>query len=291
MSSSKKNLPRVGVASRAGSATTAAAAKVRAKVRTARMRTKTSAATKRATPTAPREAAKASHEAASPVEPTRRPRGRPRQMPLDEQREQILAAATRLFVEQGLDGVTSERIAEACGVGRPSVYQLFGSKNDVFIAAVDRAFTRLLGHMSRSFRKTATVRGRKQAVANITEYFDLVTREPDTFRMLMLADVSGDARTREAAKAIRRRLQDGLAAYMRATWEGFQDLVPRDADLAAMLIASGVEASAVYHLERPDRTTPEVVQFVADFVWAGIYDLAVGHDIPMGRKGARTPKS
>ena len=223
-------------------------------------------------------------ENAPAAEEPRRPRGRPRQMPLEEQRECILAAATRLFVADGLDGVTSERIAEESGVGRPSVYQLFGSKNDVFIAAVDRAFSRILSHIRRSFGTTVHVRGRKQAVANIAAYFELVTQDPDTFRMFLLADRSGDGPTREAATAIRRRMQDALAAYMRATWEGFQDLTDRDANLAATLITAAVERSAVYHLERPDRPTAELVQFVADFVWSGVYDLAVGHDIPLGRK-------
>jgi AcrR family transcriptional regulator len=218
---------------------------------------------------------------------SRRPRGRPRQVPVEEQREQILEAATRLFTTEGYDGTTSERIAEVSGVGRPSVYQLFGSKNEVFIAAVDRAFTRMLDRIRRSLGTTSHVRGRKQAVANIGAYFDIVTEEPDTFRMLLLADVSGDAATREAAKAIRTRLQDAVAAYMRSTWEGFQDLDPRDAELGATMISAAAEAAAVHHLERPDRTTPEIVQFVANFVWAGIYDLAVGHDIPLGRTSAK----
>jgi AcrR family transcriptional regulator len=216
-----------------------------------------------------------------------RPRGRPRQVPVEEQRERILAAATEVFAREGFDGTTSERIAEVSGVGRPSVYQLFGSKNDVFIAAVDRALTRMLDRTRRSLVTTAHLRGRKQATANVAAYFELVTEEPDTFRMLLLADRSGDATTRETAKAIRQRMQDALANYIRGTWEGFQDLQPRDADLGASLIVAAVEAAAVLHLERPDRSTSEVVQFVSDFVWAGIYDLAVGHDIPMGRQAAK----
>ena len=208
-------------------------------------------------------------------------------MPIEAQRERILAAATEVFAREGFDGTTSERIAEVSGVGRPSVYQLFGSKNDVFIAAVDRALLRMFDRMRRSFANTAHLRGRKQAKANVAAYFELVTQEPDTFRMLLLADRSGDAATRDTAKAIRQRMQDALANYMRTTWEGFQDLEPRDADLGASLIVATVESAAVLHLERPDRSTAEVVQFVADFVWAGIYDLAVGHDIPLGRQGAR----
>ncbi len=213
-------------------------------------------------------------------------RGRPRAVPLEEQREQILAAATMVFATAGFDGATSERIAEASGVGRPSVYQIFGSKNDVFLAAVERAMVRMLDHIRGSLATTANVRGRKQTKANIAAYFDLVTKEPELLRMLVLADSCGDAATLEAAKGLRRRMQEAVATYIRTTWEGFRDVELRDADLAAALIASAVESAAVAHLERPDRSTDELVQFLADFLWAGVYDLAVAHDIPTGRKGA-----
>ncbi len=103
--------------------------------------------------------------------------------------------------------------------------------------------------------------------------------------MLLLADSCGDTATREAAKAIRQRLRDAVAGYIRTTWEGFQDLDDRDADLGGILIAASVEAAAVAHLEKPDRSTAEIVEFVSDFVWSGVYDLAVGHNVPLGRKG------
>src|SRR5690242_14455670 len=79
-----------------------------------------------------------------------RPRGRPRQVPVEQQRERILAAATEVFAREAFDGATSERIAEVSGVGRPSVYQLLGSKNDVFIATVDRALTSIIDRARRS---------------------------------------------------------------------------------------------------------------------------------------------
>jgi AcrR family transcriptional regulator len=215
-----------------------------------------------------------------------RPRGRPRQVPLEDQRETILAAATRVFASEGFDGATSEKIAEEAGVGRPTVYQLFGSKNDVFLAALDRALSRMFDSIRGSLASTTEVRGRKQARSNIAAYFRMVSEEPDTFRMLQLADSSGDASTRQAASAIRERMREAVAGYIRATWEGFQVLEEGDADFAAALIAAAVERAAVYHQEHGDRSVERSVQFVADFVWSGVYDLAVGHNIPDGRKGA-----
>lgn len=202
-------------------------------------------------------------------------RGRPRQVPIEEQRERILVAAVEVFASEGFDGATSERIAEVSGVGRPSVYQLFGSKNDVFIAAVKWAIRRMFELTLRSLESTSHLRGRQQAKANVAAYFDLISEEPNTLRIILLADASGDAETREAAKALRRGMQDSIAAYISNTWEGFRVLTPRDANLAASLIASAVESAAIFHMERPDRNTEEIVQFVSDFIWSGVYDLAV----------------
>ncbi len=49
----------------------------------------------------------------------------------------ILRAAKLLFLENGFDGVNLERVGEAAGVTRQTVYNLFGSKEAVFRAMVE----------------------------------------------------------------------------------------------------------------------------------------------------------
>jgi Transcriptional regulator len=46
--------------------------------------------------------------------------------------ERILAAAKELFLEHRYDGVNLERVAERAGVSRQTVYNRFGSKENVF---------------------------------------------------------------------------------------------------------------------------------------------------------------
>ena len=49
----------------------------------------------------------------------------------------VLQAAKLLFLESGFDGVNLERVGEAAGVTRQTVYNLFGSKEAVFRAMVE----------------------------------------------------------------------------------------------------------------------------------------------------------
>lgn len=48
----------------------------------------------------------------------------------------LLVAAKRLFLERGFEGVNLERVAQAAGVSRQTVYNLFGSKEALFRATV-----------------------------------------------------------------------------------------------------------------------------------------------------------
>lgn len=49
----------------------------------------------------------------------------------------ILLAAKQLFLERGFDGVNLERVAQAAGVTRQTVYNLFGSKEALFRSMVE----------------------------------------------------------------------------------------------------------------------------------------------------------
>ena len=67
------------------------------------------------------------------VKPKRGP-GRPREFDPDE----ALDRAVELFWADGFDGVDIERIADAVGITKPSLYRLFGGKSSMFLHALRR---------------------------------------------------------------------------------------------------------------------------------------------------------
>ena len=60
--------------------------------------------------------------------------GRPRSF----EPQQVLDIATRLFWEHGYDGVSIADITEAAGINRRSLYDTFGSKEELFRQAVEQ---------------------------------------------------------------------------------------------------------------------------------------------------------
>src|SRR6266550_296380 len=73
-----------------------------------------------------------------------RSRGSPRgqRQTADERRDAIVAAATEEFATGGLVGGSTEAIARRVGVSQPYVFQLFGTKKELFLAVVRSCFAR-----------------------------------------------------------------------------------------------------------------------------------------------------
>src|SRR5438105_11262968 len=59
-------------------------------------------------------------------------------------REAVLDAAQIEFASRGLHGASTEEIAKRAGISQPYVFRLFGSKKELFKAAIARCFRETL---------------------------------------------------------------------------------------------------------------------------------------------------
>ncbi|MBV8990286.1 MAG: TetR/AcrR family transcriptional regulator, partial [Solirubrobacterales bacterium] len=91
------------------------------------------------------------------------PKAPRRRVPAAERRDALIEAAIHEFAHGGLHGTPVDRIARRVGVAQPYVFSLFGSKRELFVAAVESCFDR-----------TA------EAFTNTAAEFDPATAPPDT---------------------------------------------------------------------------------------------------------------
>jgi AcrR family transcriptional regulator len=86
------------------------------------------------------------------------PVSRPSRRAADKQRSrnQILAAATRLFAEHGPESVTFGALARQAGISRPLIYFHFKDRNQLFHEAVARANQMLYARFERAVAARAT---------------------------------------------------------------------------------------------------------------------------------------
>jgi AcrR family transcriptional regulator len=56
----------------------------------------------------------------------------------DNKREMILAAAERVFIRQGYNGVTLKDILDECGISRGGIYLYYSTVDEIFMDVIDR---------------------------------------------------------------------------------------------------------------------------------------------------------
>lgn len=110
-------------------------------------------------------------------------------IPAAERRESILIAATELFGSRGFAGTTTDQIAKAAGISQPYVVRMFGTKEALFLEAIERA----LAALKERFRAViAASPGDSAELAHLlgNAYVDLVA-DRSIMRVLMQAFLLG----------------------------------------------------------------------------------------------------
>jgi AcrR family transcriptional regulator len=79
-----------------------------------------------------------------------------RRLSSEERREQIVRAALAVFGARGYVGTTTDEVAKAAGVSQPYVVRLFGSKESLFLAALEEALRLLLDAFQEAVDDTAS---------------------------------------------------------------------------------------------------------------------------------------
>jgi AcrR family transcriptional regulator len=145
-----------------------------------------------------------------------RPRGRPRSF---DERE-ALEKATQVFRSKGYDGVTIDDLVAGMGVGRPSLYSVFGDKRTLFLRVL-RAYAETKGaHFAEALLAPQAVR---DSLASFMRFaVESATEEGCAPGCLIVcvAPLVNDAEVRQflqnaaaaAVALVERRFRDGISA-------------------------------------------------------------------------------
>ena len=150
------------------------------------------------------------------VQNTTRPRGRPRSF--DE--AGALEKATQVFWSKGYDGVTIDDLVAGMGVGRPSLYSIFGDKRTIFLRALKDYAEKKGALAAKALFTPPTLRDSlagflRHAVETATE-----KRSAPGCLLICVAPLVDDAEVRQFLKdaaagviaLLERRISDGIKA-------------------------------------------------------------------------------
>ena len=145
-----------------------------------------------------------------------RPRGRPRSF--DE--TGALEKATQVFWSKGYDGVTIDDLVAGMGVGKPSLYAVFGDKRTIFLRVL-KAYAERKG--AAAAKALLSPQGLRDSIAGFLRYAVESATEKGSARgclMVCVAPVVDDAEVRQflqkaaagGAALVEGRFRDGITA-------------------------------------------------------------------------------
>jgi AcrR family transcriptional regulator len=174
---------------------------------------------------------------------------------------QLLDLAEQLFAERGYGGASMEELARRAGVTKPVVYELFGSKEGLFTACVDRTIERLASDISAAVRAETDPETRLRAGGLAFIRFAAGNRV--TWELMSMG-----GKFAEKARAVRSsqaELVRGLMAEM-AT-EGTD---PRELEVAAHAVNAAYEGVAHWMWDHPDVPIEQIADWIADVLMPGL---------------------
>lgn len=124
-------------------------------------------------------------------------------MTAQQRRECVLDAAVAEFAKGGLAGTSTETIAARAGISQPYLFRLFSTKKDLFIAAYQRAFTRIESRFTEASQGLA---GEQALDAMAGAYHDLLGDRELLLVQLHTYAACGDPDVQAAARSCYGRL-------------------------------------------------------------------------------------
>lgn len=193
-------------------------------------------------------------------------RKKPKQARSQETVRVILDGAIRILNQEGLEAMTTTRVAETAGVSVGTLYQYFTDKDSILDALQDREFERAAQMLQRNLSRPDFASSREQTRAIVEGLLGLYRNSPGLHRVLAVDGMR--VAPHERVLAFDRRVIDSLRGFFELTPFGVKR---KNKHAAAFVLYQSVRATLLAAiLEQPAGVTDSAL---ADEVT----DLVVGH--------------
>ena len=198
----------------------------------------------------------------------------------------MLESARAVFAQHGYHGATIEAVARGSGTPRPTVYELFGSKDELFAAVVDDSAERVVARLSASFTESDGWELADFVRHNFAAVFELFEQDRDAVTVLLNAEQGAVDRPAAALGDVRRRVLHDVAEFTRSRWDALGVDIGEAGEIMAVMFFRMAEGLAMRQADEPGWSR-DGVHRPAHRVHVG------GHRAPVaavaGRAGGRGP--
>ena len=186
-------------------------------------------------------------------------------LPRGERREQLLEAASDLFVDRGYHAAGMDEIAERAGVSKPVLYQHFASKLDLYLAVLQQHVEILVTSVREALDTTTDNRQRLHDA--VQAFFDFIEDDAQGYRLIFENDYVTEPQVAAQVKVATESCTDAVFALISQD----SGLEPHRARMIAVgLVALSVN-SARYWLDAEKPVSKKAaVDGTVQFAWGGL---------------------
>lgn len=183
---------------------------------------------------------------------------------------QVLALAGELFAERGYAGASMDELASRAGVSKPVIYDLVGSKEELFRRCVDAAATDLYGRVAQAVASTDGPEPQLRAGANA--FFSWAAEHRRSWGM-MFADGGGEF-ARDAARVRARQTELVIATLTQGAFNLGVAVDKQQIEAGAHMINGAFESLAHWATERPEISPDTLTNWFVALMLPGLQRLA-----------------
>ncbi|WP_372789919.1 TetR/AcrR family transcriptional regulator [Paraconexibacter sp.] len=192
------------------------------------------------------------------AETTQTPRARAVRVAPEHRRPEILDAAFLVFQRHGYFRASMDAIAAEAGVSKPVVYGCFDTKDELFVALLEREERRVLGEIAAALPRTPVADPRAALADGLTGFLRAVADKPEAYRLVLLGDRGVPEGVAARIRHGRQMQVDAITALVEA-WTTIRGLRadPDATRLLAYALVGATEGAARAVLTEPDRFDPD----------------------------------
>ncbi len=189
--------------------------------------------------------------------------------------EAVLEAAVEAFSERGYHDVSMEDIARAAGLSKPAVYAQFGSKDELYVACVERAAHKFHAALDQAVRSAATPELRLWA--GVLTLLEHVEGERAGWMMLMEGSTRAGPVGEETAR-LRSETEALIATLFTATAReaGIGGSALEAIDPLGAGFVGTAEGLVRWWLAHPDTPKENVAMYFMNYLWVGLGGMIEG---------------
>lgn len=210
-------------------------------------------------------------------------------MPAPERREHLVDTSLAVFAERG-PGVPVSELAAAAGLTRSVFYYYFDSKQDLFMAVLERELARFVDHVSPLLTAEPQAAPEDLMVDLLDAVLGFFENNPKSWSVMFEHGEGHDADVDTARRAIRETALQGFISLLSADIaRAGMDPGSARARVATEVVAGGILSAVQWWKDNPSATRTEVADGISDVLGEGLLTKARGGNGTGGKR--RIPRT